>query len=237
GRAAAAQMGITRVDNQPAVFIGDTAYTVVGIIDDVQRNPDLLLSIIIPRTTAEADLPASGATYQVIIDTAPGAANLAGRQAPDALRPQDPARLQALVPPDPKRLRNQVTGDVTSLFYALSGLALFIGMVAITNATLLNVIERRHEIGLRRALGATRPHIRRQFTTEAAITGTLAGILGAAIALIAITLIAYQRQWTVTINPTTIFIAPLLGLTTGTLAGILPATRAARTPPAETLRS
>lgn len=237
GRAAASQLGIARIDNQPAVFLGDIAYTVIGILDDVERNPDLLLSIVIPSSSATRDLPSNGATYEILIDTDPGAAPLAGRQAPIALRPQDPSRLQALVPPDPKTLRNQVSGDITSLFLALSGLALLIGTVAIANATLLNIIERRPEIGLRRALGAKRSHIRRQITLEAAIIGIIGSVIGTSIALIAITAVAATRGWTTTINPTTLAIAPALGLGTGALAGLLPAIKASRTPPAETLRS
>ena len=237
GRAAATQMGITRIDNQPAVFIRDTAYTIIGILDDVQRNPDLLLSVIIPTNTAKHDLPTTNATYEILIHVQPGAANLAGRQAPTALRPDSPQRLQALVPPDPNTLRNQISGDITSLFLALSALALLIGAVAITNATLLNIIERRAEIGLRRALGATRAHIRRQITTEAALTGTIAGTIGTALGIIATTLTSSTRGWTTTINPTTLTTAPLIGLTTGIIAGLIPAIRASRTPPAETLRT
>lgn len=237
GRAAAAVLGITRVDNHPAVFLGDTAYTVIGIIDDVARNPDLLLSITIPTSTASAQFDTSGAERHVIIDTATGAAQLVGHQAPIALRPQQPERLQALVPPDPKTLRNQVEGDVQSLFYALAGLALLIGAVAITNATLLNVIERRPEIGLRRALGATRGHITRQITLEAALTGSLAGIVGGAVGILAVIGVAMTKQWTPTLAPLVVFAAPILGITTGAIAGIVPAFKAARTPPAETLRS
>ena len=134
-------------------------------------------------------------------------------------------------------LRNQVSSDITSLFLALSGLALLIGTVAIANATLLNIIERRNEIGLRRALGATRAHIRRQITIEAALIGTIAGITGASLGLLAVAATSATRGWTTTINPTTIFIAPLVGLTTGAIAGLIPAIRASNTPPAETLRS
>ncbi len=237
GRAAATQLGITRIDNQPVVFIGDIAFTVIGILDDVQRNPDLLLSIIVPTSAAQRDLPTIAAEYQVLIDTQPGAAQLAGRQAPLALRPDHPERLQALVPPDPKRLRNQVSGDITNLFLSLSALALLIGTIAIANATLLNIIERRSEIGLRRALGATRGHIRRQITIEAAIIGVVAGVAGASLGLIGVAVTSATRNWTMTINPTTLLTAPLIGLATGTIAGLLPAIRASRTPPAETLRA
>jgi putative ABC transport system permease protein len=237
GRVAANQLGITRVDNGPVVFIEDTAYTVVGILDDVDRNPDLLLATIIPTSAASGQLDTRNVEREITIDTQPGAAPLIGHQAPIALRPQQPERLQALVPPDPKTLRNQVEGDVQSLFYALSGLALLIGAVAITNATLLNIIERRPEIGLRRALGATRGHITRQVALEAALTGILAGIIGGTLGTIAVTTTALARGWTATIDPALILAAPALGIATGTLAGILPAFKASRTPPAETLRT
>jgi putative ABC transport system permease protein len=237
GRVAADQLGITRIDNQPVVFLGDTAYSVIGILDDVARNPDLLLAIIIPTTTANTQFDSTNVEREVIIDTAPGAAQLIGQQAPLALRPQQPDRLQALVPPDPTTLRNQIESDVETLFYALSALALLIGAIAITNATLLNIIERRPEIGLRRALGATRTHITRQITVEAALTGTLAGVIGTTIGAIAVTTASITRGWTPTINPTVLIAAPIIGLTIGTAAGIIPALKAAHTPPAETLRS
>jgi putative ABC transport system permease protein len=237
GRVAANQLGIARVDNQPAIFLGDTAYSVIGIIDDVARNPDILLAVVVPVSAAEADLPVANAERQVIIDTAPGAAQLIGHQASIALRPQQPDRLQTLVPPDPRSLRNQVEGDVESLFYALAGLALLIGAVAITNATLLNIIERRPEIGLRRALGATRAHIGRQITLEAALTGSLAGVMGATVGLLAVVVTSIVRQWTPTIQPRILLAAPIIGIVTGTLAGIVPALKASRTPPAETLRT
>ena len=235
GRVAADQLGLTRIDNQPAVFIGDTAYTVVGIIDDVKRNPDVLLSIVVPTSSVDPGL-VTGATYQVLIETAAGAANLIGRQAPLALRPDNPERLQALVPPDPKTLRNQVQGDITGLFYALAGLALLIGTIAITNATLLNVIERRPEIGLRRALGSKRIHIAGQVTLEAAIVGVLAAITGAAIGVLVVAIYSKTKGWIPTMSPASIAAALPIGLITGAVAGLVPAIRASRTPPAVTLR-
>ena len=122
-------------------------------------------------------------------------------------------------------------------FLALSGLALLIGTVAIANATLLNVIERRSEIGLRRALGAKRSHIRRQITVEAALVGTVAGVAGACLGVIGVAATSAARHWTATINPAIIVTAPIIGLLTGAIAGLVPAIRASRTPPAETLRS
>lgn len=236
GRVVADRLHITRVDNQPAVFVNDIPYTVIGIIEDVKRNHDFLLSVVIPTNAATSDFSISGATYKVLIDTEPGAASLVGRQAPIALRPDNPQRLQAYIPPDVKTLRNQVSEDVTTLFLALSGLALIIGMIAIANATLLNIIERRPEIGLRRALGATRTHITCQIGIEAAMTGVVGGLTGAALAMASVAVISMEKGWTVTVNPAVIAVAPAIGLMTGALAGLMPAARAARTPPATTLR-
>ncbi len=237
GSTAAKELGINRVDHWPVVFIADTAYTVIGIIDNVKRNTGLLTTIIIPTTTAESNLPGSEGNFEVLIDSQVGAAKLVGRQAPLALRPDQPGRLRSLVPPDPKELRRNIESDVTSLYYALSGLALLVGTIAIANATLLSTIERRSEVGLRRALGATRFHIIRQITVEAAATGSLAGIGGTSVGVIAISVVAQARGWTAVVSPAIVATAPLIGLATGAVAGIVPALRAAQIPPATALRS
>lgn len=236
GAAAAAALHVFRVDNGPSVFLDGKAYAVIGIIAAVARNDALLNAVIIPVGAANADFVAV-TDREVIIDTLQGAAQLVGRQVPLALRPQDPGRLLVLVPPDPRSLRGQIEGDVKSLFYALSALALFVGTVAITNATLLNVLERRSEIGLRRALGATQWHVARQITSEAAVVGLFAGVSGATLGVLCVTGVALARGWAATMSLWPVAVAPGIGAVTGVIAGILPALKAARTPPAETLRS
>jgi putative ABC transport system permease protein len=237
GSAAAQRLGISRIDNQPAIFLGDTSFTVIGIISDVKRNPDLLLSAIVPHTTATTIFGNRNANYNVLIDVQPGAAQLIGTQAALALRPANPNRLRVLVPPDPKTLRKNVETDITNLFYGLAGLALFIGAVGIANTTLVSVIERRPEIGVRRALGARPKHIAAQFLTETATLGTIGGLVGSAAGILLVVAISLNRQWTTTLNPAFLLPTPLLGTITGILAGLQPALRAARTLPAETLRS
>jgi putative ABC transport system permease protein len=237
GSQAARRLGITRVDNQPAVFVGETAFTVIGILSDVQRNPDLLLSVIIPETTARKRFNRGQAQYKVLIDVSPGAARLIGAQAALALRPQQPDRLQVLVPPDPKTLRRNVERDVTGLFYALAGLALLVGTIGIANTTLVAVIERRSEIGLRRALGAKPRHIASQIIAESATLGLFGGIAGTAIGILSVIAVSIGRQWTTTMNPSFAFLAPLAGLAAGVIAGIQPAVAATRTEPAGALRA
>jgi len=238
GRQVAEQLGIVGIDDQPAVFIGNTGYTVIGILDGVERNPALLSAVVVPAQTAAAEIASGvGTDYAVLIDVAPGAAELIGRQAPLALRPDAPDLLQALVPPDPRQLRQEVESDVTGLLYGLSGLALFVGMIGITNTTLVAVLERRSEIGVRRALGARRRHIATQFVTESAAIGAAGGIVGASAGVVTVVAIATHRDWTTTLDPLLTLPAPLFGLVAGLLAGLQPAWRASRITPATALRS
>lgn len=237
GRVVAEQLGINRIDNQPAVFLGNTGYTVVGIIDDVDRNPELLLAVVVPAGNASVELPSEGPEYTVLIDVEAGAADVVGSQAPIALRPHEPERLQALIPPDPRQLRQQIEGDVTSLLYGLAGLALLVGMIGIANTTLVAVLERRSEIGVRRALGARRRHIAAQFLTESATLGGLGGVLGASLGVVAVVAISSARDWTTTLDPLNTLLAPIIGAATGLIAGLQPAWRATHITPASALRT
>lgn len=236
GAAAADRLGISRLSNQPAIFINDSAYTVIGIIDDVERNPDLLLSVIVPSTTAFGRLPVAGAQFVVIIDTQAGAAQVVGSQVALALRPDHPERLQVLVPPNPESLRRGVESDVTGLFYALAALGLLIGTIGIANTTLVAVIERRGEIGLRRALGAKPRHIASQVLAESSALGLIGGFVGAALGIVAVVGVSAANGWTTTLNPQITLASPILGAATGLLAGLQPAHRATRTQPADALR-
>jgi putative ABC transport system permease protein len=252
GRIAAEQLGITRVDNQPAIFIGDRPYTVLGIVDDVVRVPELLQAVMMPAATATADFVNEGVSYKVLIEVAPGAAqviaspersNVVGpdgepvSQAAMALRPQDPGRLEVLAPPDPGELKETIESDITGLLYGLAGLALLVGMIGIANTTLVAVLERRSEIGVRRALGARRRHIASQFLTESATLGTLGGILGTSLGILVVVFVSAQREWTTTLDPRLTIPAPIIGAITGLLAGLQPSWRAARITPAAALRA
>jgi putative ABC transport system permease protein len=237
GRIVAEQLGVTRVDNQPAIFIGNRPYTVIGIIDDTERVPDLVQSVIMPSATAAADFENENASYTVLIEVAPGAAQLIASQAADALRPQDPDRLDVNAPPDPGDLKEDISSDITGLLYGLAGLALLVGMIGIANTTLVAVLERRSEIGVRRALGARRRHIAGQFLTESATLGTLGGILGTSLGILVVVFVSAQREWTTTLDPRLTLPAPIIGAVTGLLAGLQPSWRAARIAPAVALRS
>lgn len=153
GQGAAARLGISRVDAQPAVFVKGFPLTVVGILSSVDRQPDLMLSVMVPSSTARAlwgDPVGDGA--KLLIETAVGAASVVADQAAVAARPDDPDRLQVSSPPDPRELRDSVRADLDLLFLALAGVALIVGAVGIANTMVVAVMERVAEIGLRRSL-------------------------------------------------------------------------------------
>ncbi|MCJ0871129.1 ABC transporter permease [Streptomyces sp. AP-93] len=237
GSSVAARLGITTLDTRPAVFIGSEPFAVIGIIEDVQRKSDLLLSVAVPRTTAEEiwGAPESDGT-SMLIATDIGAAQQVARLAPTALRPDHPEYLKSVPPPDPRMLRSGVTSDLEQLFLILAGICLVIGAVGIANTTLVAVLERTGEIGLRRALGARGRHITTQFLAESGALGILGGLVGTSLGALTVVGVAVLRDWTPVVHPGTVAVAPFLGLLTGVLAGLYPAWRAARIEPAEALR-
>jgi len=239
GHAAARRLGISRLDAQPAVFIDGHAFTVIGVIDAVDRDPDVLLSVLLPDQTVRqlwGEAPAPGNVTRMLVETDLGAAQQVGRQAKVAARPDSPELTTANVPPDPRTLRDQVATDLDTLFLGLAGVSLLIGAVGIANTSLVAVLERVNEIGLRRALGARRRHIGLQFLLESAALGLLGGVVGTAIGIVAVLVVAVAQQWTPLLEPWLVYPAPLVGALTGLLAGVYPAWRASRIEPVEALR-
>jgi ABC-type antimicrobial peptide transport system permease subunit len=229
-------LNITRVDQQPVVFIGDEVFVVSGIIDDVLRQPELLSAVIIPEGTAR-EVYQFASTSTVQIDVEVGAASLIADQAGVAIHPDQPEVLQVQKPPEPESLRRDVESDVNALFLLLGGVSLLVGAIGIANVTLVSVLERVGEIGLRRALGAARRHIAAQFLVESTTMGFVGGIIGASLGVLVIVSISAARTWTPVLDPWMPLAAPFVGAATGLLAGFYPAIRAARLEPVEAQRA
>ena len=241
----ASELGIApaRLASHPAVFVNGVAYTVVGIYSSAQRVVSDESAMLIPENTALADfgnpVPGIGNQQeaQLVVATKIGAAQAVAKEIAAAELPADPSRLVVTSPPNPQNLQSEVTGDLASLFLVLALISLLIGAVGIANTTLVAVLERTEEIGLRRALGARPRHIAAQFLAEAAMLGTLGGLVGSCIGTAVVVISAAAKDWTAVLNPAYTLPAPLIGTVVGVLAGAYPALRAARTSPLAALRT
>jgi putative ABC transport system permease protein len=235
GERAAEALGVSRVDAQPSVFIGDRAYTVLGIVGGMQRRTDLLDAVILPIGTARAELDLA-APDELQVDITIGAGDLVARQAPVALDPGAPENFSVQAPPTASELQQTVQADVNIVFVLLGVLALLGGGIGIANVTLLSVSERTGEIGLRRALGATGRIVARQFMVESAVVGLIGGLTGAAVGTIAVVIVAIVQGWTPVLDGFLVGGATVLGAVVGLVAGVYPAVRASRIEPVAALR-
>ncbi|KUJ48873.1 hypothetical protein ADL17_07715 [Micromonospora maris] len=233
----ARQLGIHRTG--VAVFVADQAHTVVGIFDDVVRRPEAMAAAIVPYSAAERLNQSGGsqpAKRDVLVETSPGAAQLIGRQAPLALRPEAPAELRAIAPPDPRTLRQEIEGSTTRTTLLISGVALLMGTISIGNAATSGVAQRTGEIGLRRAVGARRRHIFGQLVLETTVLGWLGGGVGALLGVLTISIVSVVNGWTPAVEIRSAVFACTASTIAGLLAGLVPAARAARIPPVQALQ-
>jgi putative ABC transport system permease protein len=242
GTASALSISPARLPSHPAVFVNGTGYTVVGIYRTAQRVVTGENAMLIPENTALADYgnPQPGIgnqdEAQMVIATRIGAAREVARQIAAAELPTDPTRLVVTSPPSPQNLQSQVSGDLAGLFLVLALISLLIGAVGIANTTLVAVLERTGEIGLRRAVGARPRHVAVQFLAESVTLGTLGGLIGTCAGVGIVVVFAAAKDWTAILDPVYTLPAPLIGAVVGLLAGAYPAIRAARTSPLAALR-
>jgi len=235
GTRAAERLGINRVDSQPSVFVGGVPYAVLGIFGDLQARGALLDAVIMPQSTARADrgLAAPG---ELQISIAMGTGPQVGKQAPVALIPDAPETLDVSAPSASSALGDSVQADVNVIFLVLGAIVLLAGALGIANVTMLTVMERVPEIGLRRALGATRRQIAGQFVVESLVIGLLGGLVGAAVAVLAVVGFSLTQSWTPVVDPWIALAGVFLGALVGLVAGGLPARRAAAIEPVTALR-
>ncbi|MEO6629134.1 MAG: ABC transporter permease [Aquihabitans sp.] len=218
------------------IEVDGLSFSVVGIVSGAPEHPDLLSAVAIPEATRKKMFSSRLARSELLVRIAPGSAMPVGKVVGVAARPTAPADLSVLAAPAPRGLRSAVGANVRGLSLALALVALAIGAFGIANTTLIAVMERVPEFGLRRSLGATSRQVGAQVLAESCLLGALGGALGEALGLSVVAVIALYRNWP-PLSPALLLVAaPILGTAIGCLAGLYPAWRASRIEPDEALR-
>jgi putative ABC transport system permease protein len=237
GESVAASLGITSLEDQPAIFIDGQPFTVIGIVSNSQRLPQVDVGVTVPASTAlRLWGPPTREQAEMLIHTRLNAAKVVSEQAPVAIRPDNPTLLKGAAAPSAAQIQHNVNTSLNALYLTLAGIALIVGAVGIANTTLVAVLERAGEIGLRRALGARPRHVGIQFLTESTALGLFGGLIGTSLGVVTILVITVYRHWTALLDPRVVIAAPLAGAVVGLLAGLYPAVRASLLEPADALR-
>jgi putative ABC transport system permease protein len=235
GSKAAERLGIDRTG--VSVWLGGQWFTVVGILDPVELAPDLDSAALIGLPIAKELFEAEGSASSIFVRSNPDDIDDVLRVLGATANPEHPEEVEATRPSDALEARAAAKTAFTSLFLGLGAVALLVGGVGIANVMVISVLERRSEIGLRRALGATQGHIRLQFLTESFLLAGLGGAAGVVLGIVVTAVYAAQRGWDVVVPWYVPAGGVVAALAIGAVAGLYPAMRAARLAPTEALRT
>jgi putative ABC transport system permease protein len=237
GAAAAQRLGIDRIYRGERIWLGGQWFYVAGILSSAVLAPEIDSSVLVgfPAATTYLGFDGHPTTIYVRSDTSQVAAVqdvLAATANPEAPNEVDVSQPSAVL-----TARAAAEGALNGLFLGLGAVSLLVGAVGVANIMLISVLERRSEIGLRRALGATKGHIRTQFLCEAILLALLGGGVGVTLGILATAIYAHTKRWT-TVIPTLAWAGGLAAaIAIGAIAGLLPAIRAARLSPTDALRT
>ena len=237
GAAAAQLLGIDRIFPGERVWAGNMWLYVTGILKPDVLGPDIDSSVLVGYPFAGRYLGFDGHPTTIYVKAADSQVNRVDNLLAAQSYPEDPAAVDVSQPSSALVAQAAAKAAFSSLFLGLGAVALLVGAIGVANIMVISVLERRSEIGLRRALGATKGHIRAQFVAEAILLSLIGGIAGIAAGAIATAIYAHAKGWA-TLIPTEAW-AGGIGATIaiGALAGLLPALRAARLSPTEALWS
>jgi putative ABC transport system permease protein len=237
GAVAAQRLGIVDLDTPIAVWLGDQWFRVIGILDPLALAPDLDRAAIIGLPAAETFLGAETSPTTIYVRVDPARIDPVRSVLGATANPQNPEAVQVQRPSDALEARAAAASAFTALFLGLGAVALGVGGLGIANVMLMAVLERRGEIGLRRALGATRPAIAGQFLVEAVVLALLGGVLGVASGSAIAAAYADSQGWPVVLSLVGVAIGVGATVAIGAVAGLYPALRAAIVPPTDALRA
>jgi len=233
GAVSAQRLGITDLAPGLMVFLDGHWFTVGGILDPLPLNPDLDRAAFVGFPVADELFDTASIASTIYVRTHPdlveGVRSILGRTA----NPEDPNEVTVSRPSDALEAKAAVDENLTRLLLGLGAVALVVGGVGIANVMVISVLERRPEIGLRRALGAKRSHIAVQFVAESVLLSACGGIAGIALGAAITTTYAARQRWLVDIPVEALGAGIAVALVVGAVAGLYPAVRAARMDPAQ----
>ncbi len=235
GARTAAQLGIDRIGTQ--VWLGGRWFTVVGILNPVTLASELDQAALVGFPAAEGLLGADGSPTTVYVRADPAQVSDVQAVLAATANPEQPNEVQVSRPSDALAAQAAAKSALNSLLLGLGGVALLVGGVGIANVMVIGVLERRSEIGLRRALGATRGHVRVQFLVESLLLALLGGAGGVALGALVTAGYATHQHWQVVVPLSGVATGVGAALVLGAIAGLYPAVRAARLSPTDALRT
>ena len=237
GAEAAQLMGIDRIWSGERIWVGGQWFYLAGILHSATLAPQIDTSILVGFPAAQAYLGFDGHPAELYVRTVntPAATTRADDLLAAQANPENPNEVDVSQPSQALTAQADAAGAFATLFLGLGAVALLVGAVGVANIMIISVLERRQEIGLRRALGATRGQIRIQFLAEAVLLALAGGAGGDVAGGAATAIYAHAKGWAIVIPPEAWAGGLAAALLIGALAGLLPAIRAARLSPTQAL--
>jgi putative ABC transport system permease protein len=235
GTAAAQRMGIDRIWPGERIWVGGLWFYVAGILKPAVLASEIDSSVLIGYPAAEKYLGFDGHPSTIYIKAATGRVRAVDSLLAAQANPENPSYVTVSQPSAALTAQAAAKGAFSTLFLGLGAVALLVGAIGVANIMVISVLERRSEIGLRRALGATKGHIRIQFLSEAILLALAGGAAGVILGVAATAIYATSKGWATVIPPEAWAGGLAAALLIGALAGVLPAIRAARLSPTQAL--
>ena len=237
GATAAQLLGIDRLYPGERIWVGGQWFYLAGILKPAVLASDLDTSVLVGSPAARKYLGFDGHPSTIYLRADTDRVTAVDSLLAATANPENPSEVNVSQPSDALVAQADAESALNGLFLGLGAVALLVGAVGVANIMIISVLERRSEIGLRRALGATRSHIRTQFLSEAVLLGLLGGTIGVALGVVATAVYAHVKHWA-TIVPAEAWAGGIAAsLITGAVAGLIPALRAARLSPSQALWS
>jgi putative ABC transport system permease protein len=237
GAQAAQLLGIDHVYAGERVWLGGMWFYVTGILTSAALAPEIDSSVLVGFPSADKYLALDGHPTTIYVRTVTSQTAAVQSVLAATANPENPNEVNVSQPSAALVARADAQGALNGLFLGLGAVSLLVGAVGVANIMIISVLERRSEIGLRRALGATKGNIRTQFISEAILLALLGGIVGVTLGVAATAVYANTKHWA-TVIPTLAWAGGLgAAFAIGAIAGLLPAVRAARLSPTDALRT